>query len=899
MFVGRTRELGELERVLDAAQAGRGATVLVAGEAGIGKTRLASKFAARARDRGFAVLVGRSIDLVGTELPYQPFVEALGELPREAGSQLRVFKTALALLAERAEPVLLVLEDLHWADTSTLDLTVFLAHNLADQQVVLLGTYRDSLGRFVESVRRSEAALTLELGPLAHEELIALLADAPGASAIATRSGGNPFFAEELLAAGGELPGSLRDVLLQRVSGLDQTPLRMIAAAGREIGPSLLRPADRESLRQAVDHGVLVADQAAGTFRFRHALLAEAVYTTILPGEREELHGRLAVELARSGAAAAELAPHWAAAGRSEEAFAASVTAAGEAEAVFGLAEAHAHLERALALWHAVPDPAAIAGCDLAELCTRTAELASEVGGAARAVELGRRAIDLVGAGDPRRAAILHVRLGEYLVERGSNHSALAALERAVALVPPEPPSPEHAYALGSLAGGLMVGWRYTESLPIAEAALALARRVGAREAEVRALTVLGGDLAYLGSAEDGVAHFRQALQLAEEIGDRIGLDRAYVNFTDALTMLGRLRESVRLGQSGLEVLRRHGIHSPLLISNLIEALLALGDWDEAERLSAAALRGITSSFESWVLILRAEVETGRGEFDAARAHLEAARDTLREDRVLGLYDAHVADLALCERRWADADAAVQEGLAQARQGESAQVRVQLCAQGLRAQAELAALARARQHAAAAADRITRATVLLATARHAAAEGTAVTPNVAGWLALCEVEYERTRAAARPDLWSGAAETWERLERLPLAAYCRWRQAEALVAAGAPRAEVTVPLREAHAVATRLRAAPLLRELDLLATRARLDPTPLPEPSAGDAILGLTPRETEVLALVAHGLTNREIADELVISVKTASVHVSHILRKLDAPNRLEAAAIAHRLAPP
>ena len=206
-----------------------------------------------------------------------------------------------------------------------------------------------------------------------------------------------------------------------------------------------------------------------------------------------------------------------------------------------------------------------------------------------------------------------------------------------------------------------MVGWRYTESLPIAEAALALARRVGAREAEVRALTVLGGDLAYLGSAEQGVAHFRQALRLAEEIGDRIGLDRGVRQLHRRADDAGTARES-GAGAVGARGAAPARDPTALLIANLIEALLALGDWDEAERLSAAALRGITSSFESWVLILRAEFETGRGEFDAARAHLEAARDTLREDRVLGLYDAHVADLALCERRWADADAAVQEG---------------------------------------------------------------------------------------------------------------------------------------------------------------------------------------------------------------------------------------------
>ena len=836
VLVGRARELAELERALEATQAGSGLTVLLAGEAGIGKTRLASELARRARAEGFEVLLGRSIDLVGTELPYQPFVEALrplGDLRQvdepPAGSQLWVFEQTLALLTERAAaaPVLLVLEDLHWADTSTLDLVVFLAHNLHDRQVLLLATYRadeltsaERMRRFADSVRRSGAATLLELGPLEHDDVAELLearADAPVPAAvtdtIAARSEGNPFFAEELLSVAdwpGELPRGLRDLLLERIDQLDpatRSLLRLAAAAGRDVSYPLLCAAAallerdvRESLRRAVDHRVLVVEPATGSFRFRHALLAEAIYTTVLTGEREELHARLAQELARSGAASpAELAPHWAAAGRSSEALAASVDAARQAEAVFGLAEAHAHLERALALWPAVPDAATLAGLDLAELCAWTSALAGLVGAATRAVQLARRAIDLVGAQDPHRAGLLHVALGEYLLDIGSKNGLLAAFERAVELVPAEPPSPERAYVLGSLAGGLMVDWRHAESLPIAEQALALARGIGAREAEVRALTVLGGDLAYLGRGEEGLAHLRQALQLAEEIGDRIGLERAYANSTDALTMLGRPRESARLAWSGLETMRRYGIESALLVSNRIEALLAIGDWDEAERLSAAALRRITSSFPHWLLTLRAAVEIGRGEFDAARAHLEAATTGLREDRLLGLYDCYLADLALWERRWTDADVAIQEGLAQARHSEAAQIRVQLCAKGLRAQAELAALARDRRDADALRDRLGRARKLLTVARRAAAEASAITPNADGWRALAEAEYERARGKSRPGTWSQAAATWERLERSPLAAYCRCRQAEALVAAGASRVEASVPLREAHA----------------------------------------------------------------------------------------------------
>lgn len=835
-FVGRAGELGKLEQALDAAQAGKGATVLVAGEAGIGKTRLASKFARRARGAGFEVLLGRSIDLVGTELPYQPFVEALRPLRepwpanrRTPGSQLRVFEETLALLTEHAAgaPVLLVLEDLHWADTSTLDLVVFLAHNLDDRPILLLATYRadepSSAGRMrrlADGVRRSGSALVLELGPLERDQLTALLAahaDAPLPAAVAdtivARSEGNPFFAEELLAVAGdgdELPGGLRDLLLQRTARLDhpaQALLRLAAAAGREVRYPLLHATVglpdsdlHDSLRQAVEHGVLVAELETGSFRFRHALLAEAIYATILPGEREELHARLAEELARSEAAgAAELAPHWAAAGRSADALVASVEAARQAEAVFGLAEALAHVERALTLWETVPNSAELVNVDLAELCSWAAELASQTGAAPRAVELAQKVIDLVEEGDSLRAARLYDRLGRYLHESGRTDAALSAFERALELVPTQPPSAERAQALAALADGLMLAWRFDESLAICEQALALARAVGAHAVELRALLNLGRDVAYVGRADEGVGYLWRALELAEESGDPLAL--------------------------------------------------------------------------------------------------------LREDHGQGIYDVYLAELALWERRWTDADQAVRDGLARARSRQAAQLRVWFCAKGLRAQAELAALARARSDADAVRNWLTRAQKLITVARRAAAEASAVTPNADGWLALAEAEYARARGVARPESWSQAAGSWERLERPPLMAYCRWRQAEALLAGSASRTEATVPLREAHAVAARIGAKPLLRELELLAQRARLDLAP-PEAASSkgkqgpEEILGLTPREAEVLNLVARGYTNREIAATLVISVKTASVHVSHILRKLGAPNRLEAAAIAHRLAP-
>jgi DNA-binding CsgD family transcriptional regulator/tetratricopeptide (TPR) repeat protein len=940
VFVGRVRALGEFEGALDAAREGSGTTVLIAGEAGIGKTALASEFARRAREAGFDILLGRSIDLVGTELPYQPFVEALGPLrsPRRvdgrvAGSQLQVFEQTLALLTERAgaAPVLLVLEDLHWADASTLDLVVFLAHNLDDRRVLVLVTYRDDeassatrLRRVADGVRRSGAALVLELGPLEPEELAALLearADTPlpaGLSdAIVARSEGNPLFAEELLAAAGDrsgaLPRGLRELLFRRVTPLARTTqglLRLAAAAGREVCYPLLRAVAglpehdvRESLRQAVEHGVLVAEHATGSFRFRHALLAQAIYTTILPGEREELHARLADELAGAGATAAELAPHWAAAGRATEALSTSVEAAREAEAAFGLAEALAHLERALALWEAVPDAAQLVGHDLAELCSRAAELAGQTGAAPRAVELTLRAIELVGGSDPLRAASLHESLGAYLDASGRTDACLAAFERAVELVPEQPPSPERAQALAALGRGLMRAWRYDASLAISVQALAVARAVRARRADLGALMVLGTDLAYLGRGEEGLAHLWQARQLADK-GGAPALMEAYVQITDVLTMLGRPRESARIADSALRAIRPYGIDTTVLVANHVAALLAIGGWGEADKVSAAALRATTANHPHIPLILRADLEIGRGDFDGSRAHLEAARPTLRRGPGLATYQGSVAELALWERRWTDADQAVQDGLEWAHFREAAQIGVRLCAKGLQALAELAALARARRDAGAVRDWMARAQKLIADARRAAAEASAVTPNAAGWHALSEAEYQRARGVTRAELWSAAAQAWDRLERPPLAAYCHWREAEALVAAGASRAAAAGPLRLALAVALRIGASPLLREIELLAQRARLDLTP-PEPEphprrqSRGAILGLTPREAEVLTLLARGYTDREIAAALDISVKTANVHVSHILRKLGVPNRHEAAAIAHRFTPP
>jgi DNA-binding GntR family transcriptional regulator len=445
-FVGRAEELAQLETLLDAATGGDGSSILIAGRAGIGKSRLVAELGQRARNRGAVVLDGRCLQLVGVGLPYLPFADALRlladspvvaalagqlrELPRllpgltdsatgdgpepgPADSRLRLFQEVFLVLERLSEenPVVVALEDLHWADASSLDLLAFLAYGLAKARVLLLGTYRteevgpgDPLHRLASGLIAARAAVSLELEPLDRDEVEALVrasGEAPPSEAVVdtifARSEGNPLFAKQLLAATARgdaaLPPALRDMLLADVARLDangRSVLRVAAASGRDAPYELLRavsPLDdlalAEALREAVKHALLVPDQAGGTFRFPHALFAEAVYETLLPGEREVLHERIAralteePSLAMSGAAAAESAHHWAAARRPPEALAASLQAAKEAEKVSGLTESLGHIERVLALWDEVPDAEELAGVALPAVLSRAAELAS------------------------------------------------------------------------------------------------------------------------------------------------------------------------------------------------------------------------------------------------------------------------------------------------------------------------------------------------------------------------------------------------------------------------------------------------------------------------------------------------------------------------------------------
>ena len=985
-LVGRADELAQLEAALERARADSPAAVLVAGEAGVGKTRLVTEFTTRAGAGGASVLVGGCVALVEGELAYAPLVEALrgllqrlepaavtrllagdrGELARllpelaeldrrsperglggEAG-RLRLFGALHRLLARLAggAPVVLVVEDLHWADRSTLEFLAYLVRNLRQERLLLVGTWRSDelphghpVRRWLAEQHRNSRVEELELQPLSHGELAEQLAGILGAprpglvDKVFARSGGNPFFAEELLAAAADgketgLPARLREVLLLRVG--DCTPpcqavLQTAAAADRRVEERLLAAVaplgEAEllaGLREAVDRQLLVVPPGEDAYAFRHALVQEAVYGELLPGERTRLHAILARVLAErleSGGpgrpgSAAEVAVHWYRARDLPNALAWSARAAVEADGMHAHAEALGHHERVLELWDGVADARARAGIDHVEVLRRAAETAYVTGDDRRALALVDRALGEVNpAVEPVRAALLHERRGLYLGVAQPLRTRFEALSEAVRLVPTDPPSTARARLSASYAETLLLAGRFEEAEVAGEEALAMARQLGATAEVAIALNVVGYSQAARGAFEAGIASLREACRLAEEHGDPDALSIAYALLGEVLMQAGRLEDSVAASLAGRAPLRRLGLEGlpsdRWLLLNAAEALFKLGRWDEADPLARQSLAQARGSPLPATIV--AMLEIGRGEFQAAEAHLEAAKDRSLggETEEARLYCEHVAELRAWQGRPEEAQAAVVEGLDRLAGTGEERCSGRLLCLGMRTAADMAERARAR-HDHREVDAAVRAGDALA-ARAAATTPNhllhGATPVLKSGVVAAVFEGERSRLQGRPDpgRWQAAATGWQALGRPYPAAYAHWRQAEALLVRGEPASRATEPLRTAHATALRLGAKPLLGEVAALARRARI-PLEQPTAQAAPAVpspaqrLGLTERELEVLAYVAAGLSNREIGEALFISGKTASVHISNILRKLGVTSRVQAATAAQRL---
>ena len=697
-FVGRREELTALEEAVTATSQGEGSVLLVAGEPGIGKSRLISELAIRAETTGACVLIGECPPVGGGELPYAPIVSALRALVRQRGtaglehlssqarhdlgrllpelalesdhvadraagegSQAALFEQLLEVFrtVTREAPLVLVVEDLHWADQSTRDFLNFLVRAARPEQITLIGTYRsDEVHRrqhpvrpFVHELERSGHATRIELTPFTRAELreqIAAIQDATPEPALVdrvlTRSEGNPFFAEELLASsrpGTVLPDTLRDALLWRLEGKPtnvQDVLRIAAVAGRTIDHGLLAsvaglPEDRLTLalRDAVDSYVLAHDSSSDGYSFRHALLREAIYADLLPGQRRRLHILLAEalgersQLAGSAApAAAELARHWHAAGEPREALPASLAAGLAAEDIHAFGEALLHYGRALDGWDAAGDTVRELPLDRSEVTRRAAEAAHLTGDHVRAIALARELIGRIDEdAEPARAAVAHARLGRILWMAGSGErEALHEYERAVELMPTEPPSGDLAFVLASQAQILLLNGRRTESARFADRALNIATAVNSAAVQAHVLNTSCANLCAAGEFDRAVSAADKARAIAVRLGLAEEIGRSYVNGSDALDHSGRVGEAIELAREGIEASRILGIerrYGDCLRGEVAARLLHTGRWDEAEELvGQIAERAPTGLVELIGLQVLGQLQAERGALDAA-----------------------------------------------------------------------------------------------------------------------------------------------------------------------------------------------------------------------------------------------------------------------------------------
>jgi DNA-binding NarL/FixJ family response regulator len=975
-FVGRERELAGLVAALERAADGRPAVALVAGESGVGKTRLVSELADRARERGARVLTGECVDLGEGEMAFAPIVgalrgldadvlaEALGSAsaglapllphiglpagdPDSAPTQGRVFELLLALLGRLAQdaPLVLVFEDVHWADRSSRDFLAFFVRNAGHQRVLLVATYRtDELHRrhplraLLAEAERAPIVDRVALERFTREEIVAQLTgildrrpDPRLVDELFARAEGNAFFTEELAAApaGDRLPANLVDALLLRVEALSteaQAVLRLAAITGPRVSHGLLERAAgltpdelNAGLREAVAHNVIVIEPETGAYGFRHALMREALMDDLLPGERGPLHSAVAralvaePELSASPAGvAAELAYHWYAAHNLPAAFTASALAGAEARRIAAFAEANAHYERAIELWDGVPADVRDAGPSLVDLIRAAAEAAQLAGEYDRAAALARRALTLVDRAEhPMTAALIEERLGRYLWLGGNALDALGHCRAAVALLPPDGDPAGRARVLGAEAHLLMLIGRGAEAVERAERALELARAAGARREEGSILATMCAAVAIAGDPEAGIEQGREALRIAEERGDVEELARAYVNLGETLDYSGRIEEAAEIAGIGFEKVRDQGLSSVLglLASDRATRLLRLGRWDEADAALLtgldAVLAGVTGSA---TLSERALLDILRGQFDEAAERLAEA--TRAQAHVVGSMwtgpmARTAAELALWRGEPAQAREITERLVADLDPDDTDPFYLTpVLNTGCRAAADLAVAARATGAPDAAV--VDWAETLVARARWLV-RPTAFPrghgpPEAAVNAATAAAELARARGEDAVEAWRDVADRWRSFGAPYSAAYAQWRFAEAVLAGGGSRAEAQAALVEAHTVSTRLRARPLTAELEALARRARLtlaDGEPDSAPADGDdaaARAGLTARELEVLRLVAEGQTNRAIGQTLYISEKTVSVHISRILAKLDASGRVEAAGLAHRL---
>jgi DNA-binding NarL/FixJ family response regulator len=961
-LIGRTAEIARLDAALAQAAAGTASVIVLDGDAGVGKTRVMSELVQRARGAGALALIGHCVDLGDVPPPYLPFTEAFARLAAQEPDLVELLRVAYPPVArllprgtqgapgadidrvDRGElfeavagalgtmasgrTVVLFVEDVHWADQATRDLLGFLFTRLRDEPVAILVSYRsDDLHRrhplrpTLAQWSRLPAVERVHLAPLPPADVRALVREMhPGPvpeselGNIVSRADGNAFFAEELVAASEQygdarqLPWQLADVLLVRLDRLGadaRDVVRVAAVGGRRVNHELLStvaglgPHELDvALREAVDANILEPTPSGRGYTFRHALLAEAVYDDLLPGERVRIHAAYAAALAERGGNSAELARHARASHDVPTAYRASRCAGEEAMGVAAPREAMQHFQSALEMVPQLPEPPA----DTSDLVLSVVDAAVAAGWPYRALRLARQAVAELPADAPdaSRARLMYA-LGVASVAGEADNELLSITAEALRLAPADPPTPFRAGIAALHARVCMIFGRDVEASRWARTAVEVAAALGRPALAADAETTL----AMLQRRADEPAAVAERLvaaaEGAEAAGDRAAELRSRYNLGSLYYELGELDRSQAAYELTWE--RARAVGRPWTVfgadSRVMVGLIQYvsGDWDGALRTLDISGESVPAQVEAMIAATSLFPRFGRGEGDKAEL-LDMLRSRWERDSRMALFTVqamleYYEQHALADEALALAD----EGIAllgRLWQETWFLARIRLSAQQL---AVLSAAAAAQPHAARAA-LCERGRPLLADARTAAERGLPagrrLGPEGEAWAARLEAEWARLRWLADLEppghaehvaLWQAAVAGFG-YGNVYEQARSRARLAAVLRAGGDGR-EAAVQAELARTAARALGATPLLAEIRLLGTTASRN---------ADAGPGaLTDREREVLGLLVEGCTNREIARRLYISEKTVSVHVSNILGKLGARSRTEAAAIARR----
>jgi DNA-binding CsgD family transcriptional regulator len=829
-------ELDTLEQIVDTLATGHGCLVTVAGEAGIGKTSLVRALRERVGGR-VEFLVG-ACEPLSVPVPLGPLrelLESAGAGDLDGGDQLVLARRVFDALTQLA-PAVAVIEDLHWADPTTLDVLKLLARRVEHSAVAILVTYRDDevaanaeLGRLLGDLATSPSIVRIGLSTLSNEA-VAELARPAGVDPVqlVRVTGGNPFLVVESINAEERPPATVRDAALARAGRLSASTRAAVDAAavlGQRFEAALLdtvSPRSAPAVEEALARGVMVAD--GSVLGFRHQLIREAIENSIPPPRRAELHARVVAALASTGDSA-RLAHHAELAGMAAEACRYAIEAASEAERVGAIREAHLQLARALRLNVGLSDDERF---ELLVRCALAANFSSMR--LEDAVEAAEEAIRL--ADDPVKEGRAQGALAWALWSLDRLEAAEQAAARAVAVLEPTDEIAELARAHATHVRMEATAFDPRAAISEATGALELANRAGLNETRIDLAISIGLARGHLGDP-DALGQLEEACRAARDARLAIQTVRSYVN----QVYIGvQLREHAFVEEKVREALKLFDAYQTRIPGWAIElfgarSLLDQGRWDEALAIACRTDRDWASELAG-AGVIRGLVAARRGEpeavrlLEAARAALEGVPESSRHGMVR---------LALVEAAWL--------------RGESGEA--------LRVARDALASAPTRRFARPAAE-------LCVWAKRLGLDPQ--TPASAPKPVLLELEGD----------WRGAVEAWQELQ----APY------EAALAAlpGDERAS-----REALTALKRLgaRAAVKAFARERAARGARTPRGARRSTLANPA--GLTRREQEVLDQIATGATNAAIAEALCLSERTVAHHVSAILMKLGAANRLAA----------